>query len=310
MIYTYVYIHTFICICIFSKEICIYVYIYVYKRSPKSCIQHSTNSIQHPPKSSVPHSTNSIQHSTNSIQHSTNSIQHPPKSSVQWLCMEIIAGHLTFHNFCHRRQTMTAHVTALFGAFFGPIFGPGFALFARVFQGGRKRGHGRDSGEGWFGGEALKRREGIAMRKRVLEEEDGCTTLRCRSAGGEGGRVDVVSLLFELSRLGVRSVMVEGGAEVIQTFLSAGVSNYIVITIAPLFLGGLPALQSKYASGGRHASEEGEGKSSRATSGLVLPPVHEPTFLHVGRDIVLTFTCGLEKKRATRERDGGGGGGD
>ena len=214
---------------------------------------------------------------------------------------------VTFQNFCHRRRTVTAHFTALFGGFLGPIFGPGFALLTRVFQGGRKRGHGRDWGEGGFGGEALKRREGIAMRKRVLEEEDGCTTLRCRSVGGEGGRVDVVSLLFELSRLGVRSVMVEGGAQVIKTFLAAGVCNYIVITIAPLFLGGLPALQSKYASGGRHASEEGEGKSSRATSRLVLPPVHEPTFLHVGRDIVLTFTCGLEETRAMRERDGGGG---
>lgn len=51
--------------------------------------------------------------------------------------------------------------------------------------------------------------------------------------------VDLHALLNRLGSLGIRSLMVEGGARVISNFLTHGLANVAVITIAPAFLGGL-----------------------------------------------------------------------
>lgn len=52
-------------------------------------------------------------------------------------------------------------------------------------------------------------------------------------------------LLDRLGEKGVQSVMVEGGASVITSFLSEGLTNRAVITIAPFFLGGLRVLEER-----------------------------------------------------------------
>ncbi len=54
----------------------------------------------------------------------------------------------------------------------------------------------------------------------------------------ENGQVDLRRLLVELGERGVRHVMVEGGAQVISSFLRLGLANYAVITLAPCFVGG------------------------------------------------------------------------
>lgn len=53
------------------------------------------------------------------------------------------------------------------------------------------------------------------------------------------GKVNLRALLSRLGELGVRSLMVEGGAQVLTSFLAEGLANYAVITVAPRFTGGL-----------------------------------------------------------------------
>jgi len=52
------------------------------------------------------------------------------------------------------------------------------------------------------------------------------------------GRVDLPALLGCLSEMDVNSLMVEGGANVITSFLSQRLADQVVLTIAPVLLGG------------------------------------------------------------------------
>ena len=58
------------------------------------------------------------------------------------------------------------------------------------------------------------------------------------------GRVDLAALLGCLGAEGIRSLMVEGGAHILTSFLEKRLADYAVITIAPVFLGGYPLIQS------------------------------------------------------------------
>lgn len=58
------------------------------------------------------------------------------------------------------------------------------------------------------------------------------------------GGLSLPVLLECLAEMGISSLMVEGGARVITSFLEAGLVDYTVLTIAPLFLGGLPAVEA------------------------------------------------------------------
>lgn len=53
------------------------------------------------------------------------------------------------------------------------------------------------------------------------------------------GRVNLTSLLDHLSNLGIRKLMVEGGAKVIQSFLEQHLANKLILTIAPRIVNGL-----------------------------------------------------------------------
>src|SRR5919205_2141202 len=63
----------------------------------------------------------------------------------------------------------------------------------------------------------------------------GATVLRLPA--GAGGRVDLRALLSELHSLGVRSVMVEGGAALITSFLGERLVDRLAVCIAPKILG-------------------------------------------------------------------------
>jgi len=52
-------------------------------------------------------------------------------------------------------------------------------------------------------------------------------------------RISLPDLLDELAKRGVKSLMVEGGAQVIAAFLRQGLADLLCITIAPRFVGGL-----------------------------------------------------------------------
>ncbi len=60
----------------------------------------------------------------------------------------------------------------------------------------------------------------------------------------EHGRVPLAALLAKLLSSGIESLMVEGGARVMQAFLSARLVDRVVITLCPLFVGGLKAIEN------------------------------------------------------------------
>lgn len=68
----------------------------------------------------------------------------------------------------------------------------------------------------------------------------GAQVLNCRS--DRRGRVDLPDLLQLLGRRGIRSIMVEGGSQVITSFIENRLVDQMIITIAPSLVGGLPVL--------------------------------------------------------------------
>lgn len=56
------------------------------------------------------------------------------------------------------------------------------------------------------------------------------------------GRVSLVAAMQAIKARGINSVMVEGGAKLITGFLQAGLVDAVVITIAPLIVGGYKAV--------------------------------------------------------------------
>jgi 3,4-dihydroxy 2-butanone 4-phosphate synthase/GTP cyclohydrolase II len=58
----------------------------------------------------------------------------------------------------------------------------------------------------------------------------------------ECGLVHLPSLMTELAQRGIASVMVEGGARVLRSFMAARLVDQVVVTVAPILLGGVSAL--------------------------------------------------------------------
>lgn len=56
------------------------------------------------------------------------------------------------------------------------------------------------------------------------------------------GLIDLPSALAALAERGLRSIMVEGGSRVLRSFLIARLVDWVVITLAPVFAAGKPAL--------------------------------------------------------------------
>jgi hypothetical protein len=83
------------------------------------------------------------------------------------------------------------------------------------------------------------------------------------------GRIDLHALLKKLHDRGVHSLMVEGGAQVITSFIRAGLADLFIITVSPAFVGGLQAVDgrstaplSKLAVNGHQLRAHG-GRSDR-----------------------------------------------
>jgi len=76
-------------------------------------------------------------------------------------------------------------------------------------------------------------------QKRASLEASGVQLLKLPE--DEHHRIQLPALLERLAALKINSLMVEGGARVITSFLSARLVDRIVLTIAPRFLGGLHA---------------------------------------------------------------------
>jgi riboflavin-specific deaminase-like protein len=70
-------------------------------------------------------------------------------------------------------------------------------------------------------------------RRRVLQEA-GAQILQCKSLDR---RVDLGAMLEQLPALGIRSLLVEGGAEIITSMLRSRLADRMVIVIAPKLIG-------------------------------------------------------------------------
>lgn len=57
------------------------------------------------------------------------------------------------------------------------------------------------------------------------------------------GKISLPDLLACLGQRGISSLMVEGGARILQAFLTQQLADQAIITIAPLFLGGVPVIE-------------------------------------------------------------------
>jgi GTP cyclohydrolase II len=83
---------------------------------------------------------------------------------------------------------------------------------------------------------------GACEEKRAALAELGAEVL-CVDADADGC-VDLESLLVMLRQRGIRSLMVEGGAKIITSVLTADLADQLVLTISPQFLGGVRSVES------------------------------------------------------------------
>jgi len=79
-------------------------------------------------------------------------------------------------------------------------------------------------------------------------EKRGAELVRCRH--DSLGRVDLHDLLHKLGDQGIQSIMVEGGSQVITSFIEAHLVDQMIITIAPRLVGGLPILNGSLLHNG------------------------------------------------------------
>ena len=85
-----------------------------------------------------------------------------------------------------------------------------------------------------------------------------------------GGGVCLVALLECLGTLGINSLMVEGGARIITSFLCEQLVDLLVLTVSPLLVGGLHAVNSL-----------GE------TDPVSFPRLSQPRYEWLGDDLIL-----------------------
>lgn len=69
-------------------------------------------------------------------------------------------------------------------------------------------------------------------------------------------RVDLPNLLSQVGKKGISSIMVEGGSQVITSFLESRLVDQMIITIAPRLVGGLPILAKPTVYNGANLSLE------------------------------------------------------
>jgi len=78
--------------------------------------------------------------------------------------------------------------------------------------------------------------EGADPERQQTLEAAGARVLRLP---GRNGWVDLGGLLEHLGSMGINRLMVEGGAQIITSFLASRLVDQVVLTIAPLLVGGL-----------------------------------------------------------------------
>ncbi len=95
----------------------------------------------------------------------------------------------------------------------------------------------------------------------------GADPMPCSAASD--GRIDLPALMQALAERAVNSVMVEGGARVITSFLRQRLADVVIVTISPQLVGGLPVIDP--------------GESDRTLD----LHIDHPFYQTLGRDLVI-----------------------
>jgi len=78
--------------------------------------------------------------------------------------------------------------------------------------------------------------DGCDARRRHAIEAMGAVVFSSQPTND--GRVDIERLLLQMAACGMDSVMVEGGVQVIKSFMDTRLVDYAIITVAPRYVGG------------------------------------------------------------------------
>jgi riboflavin-specific deaminase-like protein len=97
--------------------------------------------------------------------------------------------------------------------------------------------------------------------------QKGATLISCRC--GDDGLIDLEALMEELVKRQIDSLMVEGGARVITSFIRWKLVDLFVVTVSPKFVGGLSVIDTS---------------SFQSTSFLQLEDAHYQT---LGEDLII-----------------------
>ena len=87
----------------------------------------------------------------------------------------------------------------------------------------------------------------IAVTKKAgAQKIDSLARLGARALAvkAKAGRVDLKSLMKELGKLEITSVMIEGGSSISASALSAGIVDKVMFFVAPKIIGGVDAVPS------------------------------------------------------------------
>lgn len=84
---------------------------------------------------------------------------------------------------------------------------------------------------------------------RVAEFKDRGVNLLTLPADNNG-YISLPDLMLSLSQSGIRTLMVEGGSQVITSFLAHRLVDLIVLTVSPVLIGGLRAIDTRLAGSG------------------------------------------------------------
>jgi 3,4-dihydroxy 2-butanone 4-phosphate synthase/GTP cyclohydrolase II len=97
----------------------------------------------------------------------------------------------------------------------------------------------------------------------------------------QDGQVDLRTLLGRLFDLGIDRLMVEGGAQIITAFLKNDLVDHLVLTIAPVIVGGLRAVGRSFAPEIQAISPDEAAAANR------FPRLHGFQYENIGDDLIV-----------------------
>lgn len=152
-----------------------------------------------------------------------------------------------------------------------------------------------------------------AGRARSLEGAGAVLLPIERRAAGTRAPLPLRSVLAGVLRLGVTSVMVEGGASIIRSFVRAGHVDELCVTTAPVLLAGGPRFGREpgaeqgggFPTAGVPAAEASE-PAVAATAQPPAPSWHDVVYEQHGRDMVLFASAQPRRATAASAADAAG----